>query len=136
MADNTPTSQITSIKEKFEETKPVRSGTSATAYATRKTVAQGMLDFALLMANASQMKALVKSKSVSHDAMFVVLLFLIAVSIILQIITGIIIAVLGAMDVHDEAAHLRAHRLNNTTVGLILGITVINVFVAAFGMDL
>ncbi|XP_046561069.1 ninjurin-1-like [Haliotis rubra] len=136
MADQAPRMTSTWSMNRVEATQPVVSGTSRTAYATRKTVAQGMLDFALLMANASQLKALLKSKTVPHDATFIGLVFLIAVSIILQIITGVIIAVLGSMDVHDEAAHIRAHRLNNSTVGLILGITITNVFIAAFGMEL
>ncbi|XP_076468846.1 ninjurin-1-like isoform X2 [Babylonia areolata] len=105
------------------------------AYATRKTVAQGALDFALLMANASQLKALVDIPSNSRGNFYVGLLVLLGMSIALQVTAGLILLVLGMMDPKGEAAHSRAEHLNNASVCLILLITVINVFISAFGIS-
>lgn len=56
----------------------------ANRYATKKTIAQGMLDIALLTANASQLKYILQ---VGHQHEFYTLmLILISVSIIMQVI--------------------------------------------------
>lgn len=52
-------------------------------YATRKTVAQGMLDFALLTANASQLKYVVQSGDKLQ--FYKLLLWLTSASILLQV---------------------------------------------------
>lgn len=55
----------------------------ANRYATKKTIAQGMLDIALLTANASQLKYILQ---VGHQHEFYTLmLVLISVSIIMQV---------------------------------------------------
>ncbi|KAK7504185.1 hypothetical protein BaRGS_00004489, partial [Batillaria attramentaria] len=95
------------------------------AYATRKTIAQGALDFALLMANASQLKALLDVPSNSRDNLYIPLL----------IGAGIVLLLLGMMDPQTETGHKRAENLNNSSVCLILLITVINVFISAFGIS-
>ncbi|XP_076469468.1 ninjurin-1-like isoform X2 [Babylonia areolata] len=107
------------------------------SYATRKTVAQGALDFALLMTNASQLKALVDIPSNSRGNFFVGLLVLLGVSIAFQVSAGVVLLILGMMDPDesDEPAHKRAERLNNASVCIILIITIINVFISAFGIS-
>lgn len=52
-------------------------------YATKKTVAQGMLDIALLTANASQLKYILQSGDKLQ--FYTLLLWLISASIILQV---------------------------------------------------
>ena len=56
------------------------------AYATRKTIAQGALDIALLMANASQLKALIDIPANNRGNFYAVLLALLGVSIVLQVL--------------------------------------------------
>lgn len=63
-------------------------GFTSRSYATRKTVAQGLLDFALLMANASQLKALLDLPALHRDVFFIPNICLIGVSILLQVVTG------------------------------------------------
>ncbi|KAL8592196.1 hypothetical protein ACOMHN_030871 [Nucella lapillus] len=104
------------------------------SYATRKTVAQGALDFALLMANASQLKALVDIPANSRGPFYEGLLVLLGFSIALQVSAGLVLLILGMMDGDGEPAHKRAERLNNASVCLILIITVLNVFISAFGI--
>lgn len=55
----------------------------ANRYATKKTIAQGMLDIALLTANASQLKYILQ---VGHQHEFYTLmLILISISIVMQV---------------------------------------------------
>lgn len=60
----------------------------ANRYATKKTIAQGMLDIALLTANASQLKYILQIGE-RHE-FYKLMLTLISLSIILQVRIGII----------------------------------------------
>lgn len=67
----------------------------ANRYATKKTIAQGMLDIALLTANASQLKYILQ---VGHKHEFYsLMLTLISVSIIMQVCNAILIAPKNAL---------------------------------------
>ena len=110
------------------------SGFNFNSYATKKTLAKGLLDIGLLMANASQLKSLL-SLGPSQDYYYANLV-LIGLSITLQIIVGIILLVLGSIRGKDLKEKQRANVLNNVTVGFIFLITIINVFIAAFGIKL
>lgn len=57
----------------------------ANRYATKKTIAQGMLDIALLTANASQLKYILQVGE-KHE-FYTLMLTLISISIILQVST-------------------------------------------------
>jgi len=53
-------------------------------YATKKTIAQGMMDIALLTANASQLKYVLQVGKDQHP-FFTLMVTLISVSIVLQV---------------------------------------------------
>merc|ERR1712018_37671 len=72
----------------------------ANRYATKKTIAQGMLDVALLTANASQLKYVLQVGE-KHE-FYTLMLGLIITSIILQLLVGIMFLVLGGLDINDE----------------------------------
>uniref|UniRef100_T1K530 Uncharacterized protein n=1 Tax=Tetranychus urticae TaxID=32264 RepID=T1K530_TETUR len=102
-------------------------------YATKKTIAQGMLDVALLTANASQLKYILQ---LGHQHEFYFLMVtLISMSLVLQITVGSLILARSRYDLNNVKDHSRANVLNNSIVWLVFGITVINVFIAAFGID-
>ncbi|XP_022696050.1 ninjurin-2-like isoform X5 [Varroa jacobsoni] len=82
----------------------------ANVYATKKSIAQGMLDVALLTANASQLKYL------------------------LQILVGAFIVLVGTVNLNKEKNHFRANVLNNMVTIFIFMITVINIIISAFGL--
>lgn len=104
------------------------------SYATKKTLAKGLLDIGLLMANASQLKSLL-SLGPAQDYYYANLV-LISLSIILQIIVGVVLLVLGSIEGKTVTGKLTSSRLNDVTVGFVFAITVINVFIAAFGIKL
>lgn len=58
----------------------------ANRYATKKTIAQGMLDIALLTANASQLKYILQVGE--QHQFYKLMLILISLSIVLQVNTG------------------------------------------------
>ncbi|XP_022107277.1 ninjurin-1-like [Acanthaster planci] len=102
-------------------------------YATKKTVSQGLLAVALLMANASQLKSLV---SIGHEFRFFrFVTALIIISISLQLVTGVFLLLLGRDNLNDVYRQHRLDRLNNWTTGFVFTIVVINVFIAAFGLQ-
>ncbi|XP_052779205.1 ninjurin-2-like [Mya arenaria] len=105
-------------------------------YATKKTLAKGLLDIGLLVANASQLKSLLSLGPEQEH--FHVNMVLISLSISLQIITGILLLILGSMEPNGKHLEERrtAHRLNDVIVGFVFVITVINIFIAAFGIRL
>ena len=65
-----------------------RHGLDANRYATKKTIAQGMLDVALLTANASQLKYVLQLGD--KHPFYELMLSLIVISIILQVRTKLI----------------------------------------------
>ncbi|XP_014773313.1 ninjurin-1 isoform X2 [Octopus bimaculoides] len=102
-------------------------------YATKKTMAQGLLDVALLMSNASQLKAILDVGE-AHDY-YHALVAIVIISISLQVITGILLLILGSLKDHTERHVRRANILNNIIIGFILFITVANIFITAFGVQ-
>lgn len=62
-------------------------------YANKKSAAESMLDIALLMANASQLKAVVEQGPAF--SFFVPLVVLISISLVLQIGVGVLLIFLG-----------------------------------------
>lgn len=93
-----------------------------------------MLDVALLTANASQLKYLLQLGPEYQD-FFYLMVTLIILSIILQIIIGILIMIKARYTINNEDHHTRADCLNNMVVYLVFAVTVVNVFVSAFGID-
>lgn len=105
----------------------------ANIYATRKTVAQGMMDIALLTANASQLKHVLATAE-THDY-YLISLTLIGTSMALQVIVGILLVVVGRWNINKRKEQSIANITNNLIVVIIFLITVINVLITAFGDD-
>ena len=61
---------------------------------------------------------------------------MLSLSVTLQLVVGIILLVLGSMEAKTPEEKQHVHKLNDTTVGLIFVITVLNVFIAAFGIKI
>ncbi|XP_026763383.1 ninjurin-2 isoform X5 [Galleria mellonella] len=91
-------------------------GLDANRYATKKTVAQGMLDIALLTSNASQLKYVLQVGP-KHE-FYTLLVVLISISIALQVISAIVAVVLGCIyNINREPDHRGAEILNNVSLG-------------------
>ncbi|XP_078065763.1 ninjurin-1-like [Mustelus asterias] len=102
-------------------------------YANKKSAAESMLDVALLMANASQLKAVVDQGS--SFSYYVPLIILISISLIFQIIVGILLIFIVKYDLNDPRKQSKLDILNNITTGLIFIIVIVNIFITAFGVQ-
>ena len=54
---------------------------------------------------------------------------------LIQVLIGVVILIKGRYNINKEENHSKAECLNNLTVWMIFAVTVINVFMAAFGID-
>ncbi|XP_037088538.1 ninjurin-2-like isoform X1 [Pollicipes pollicipes] len=118
------------VSRQDNERKPL----DANRYATKKTIAQGMLDVALLTANASQLRYVLQVGE-QHE-FYTLMVTLISVSIILQILIGVLLMVLGALDITDESpTQMAADIINDITVIMVFIVTLLNVIIASFGIE-
>ncbi|CAH1713482.1 ninjurin-B-like [Aphis gossypii] len=109
---------------------------SNATYDTKKNMAQGMMDIALLTANANQLRYILEFRG-ENSTNFVLLLVLIACSLILQVFVGTILIFKGRMacissSMSNEVTKMDTIKLNNYVVLGVFLITVINIFIAAF----
>ena len=101
-------------------------------YQHKKTLAQGMMDLALLSANANQLRYVLESYD-RHPYYIMSITFIIA-SLIFQVLVGIGLVLNSRYNVKDQDEICKADRINNLITVAILLITIINVFISAFGV--
>lgn len=101
-------------------------------FAAKKTVAQGMMDVALITANANQLRYLIEYQQ--NSPMFYVILVLIIISLLLQVAVGVSLIFKGRFDIKGKSKSINAERINNYVVVGVFLITIINVFIAAFNI--
>ncbi|XP_043483862.1 ninjurin-2 isoform X1 [Leptopilina heterotoma] len=102
-------------------------------YATKKTIAQGMLDIALLTTNASQLKFILQVGS-QHE-FYTLMLTLIGISISLQLLQGILCVLLGSsFDINKENHQRRANLWNDICMSMMVLTVAVNVILSAFEM--
>ncbi|XP_062129850.1 ninjurin-A-like isoform X3 [Drosophila sulfurigaster albostrigata] len=99
-------------------------------YQHKKTLAKGMMDLALLSANANQLRYVLETKQ-QHPYFYPSLLF-ISLSIIFQIAVGVGLIWISRYNIKNEKEICRANRINNYTVIGIFIVTVVNVLISAF----
>ncbi|XP_029990748.1 ninjurin-1 [Sphaeramia orbicularis] len=102
-------------------------------YANKKSAAESMLDVALLMANASQLKAVLEQGPEFY--FYFPLITLISISLILQIVVGILLIFIVKWNLNDESMHYRLNVMENIATALVFVIVVVNVFITAFGVQ-
>eukprot|EP00094_Tigriopus_californicus_P001665 TCALIF_01610-PA protein Name:"Similar to Ninj1 Ninjurin-1 (Rattus norvegicus)" AED:0.24 eAED:0.24 QI:195/0.5/0.66/1/1/1/3/0/130 len=109
----------------------------ANRYATKKTLAQGMLDIALLTANASQLKYVLQVGEEKHP-FFYLLLVLIISSIVLQVLTAIVLLIIGPIGIEgtDEQKAKRLEFLNHLAMGMSFGSMFLDTVKMVFVSDL
>jgi Ninjurin len=105
---------------------------SLNLFQQKKTIAQGMLDLALLSANANQLRYILEYKERNHY--YYVSLTLISLSLVLQVLVAIALVFKSRYNIDNEQEYLNADRINNFITMGILFITIINVFTSAFGV--
>ncbi|BET00092.1 ninjurin 1 [Nesidiocoris tenuis] len=105
----------------------------ANRYATKKTIAQGMLDIALLTANASQLKYILQVGE-KHE-FYSLMLGLITTSIILQVVGGALSVVLCRLNVDNPDQKLLIDNMNHAVVTCFTLSMMLDVIKMAFGFE-
>lgn len=105
---------------------------SLNLYQQKKTIAQGMLDLALLSANANQLRYILEYKERNHY--YYVSLSLISLSLVLQVLVACALVFKSRYNLDNQQEYINADRINNFITMGILFITIINVFTSAFGV--
>ncbi|XP_055537616.1 ninjurin-2-like [Wyeomyia smithii] len=102
-------------------------------YATRKSFVQGLLDLALLTANAVQLKFIL-TVELDHP-FYTLLLILILTSIALQILQAIIIVVLVMLfNINKIEEQRKSDIINNVLICITVVTVVVNIVISAFDM--
>ncbi|XP_072304695.1 ninjurin-1 [Eucyclogobius newberryi] len=102
-------------------------------YATKKSAAQSMLDVALLMANSSQLKTVLFVGP--QYRFYVPLIVLLAISITLQVLVGLLLVFIVKYDLNDTRKHAKLNRMNNTATVFVFFTVLINIFITALGFE-
>ncbi|XP_029477510.1 ninjurin-1-like isoform X1 [Oncorhynchus nerka] len=102
-------------------------------YANKKSAAESMLDVALLMANASQLKAVLEQGP--DFSLYIPLITLISISLSLQVTVGVLLIFIVRWNLNDQSKHFRLNVMENLATGLVFVIVVVNVFITAFGVQ-
>ncbi|XP_035435463.2 ninjurin-2 isoform X3 [Spodoptera frugiperda] len=106
-------------------------GLDANRYATKKTVAQGMLDIALLTSNASQLKYVLQVGP-KHE-FYTLLVVLISISIVLQVISAVVAVVLSFIfNINHQPDQRKAELLNNISLIFKVFSITINIIISIF----
>ncbi|XP_050338018.1 ninjurin-2 isoform X3 [Bactrocera neohumeralis] len=123
----------TSIANAFSNESEMKA-MDANRYATKKTIAQGMLDIALLTANASQLKYILQVGD--QHQFYKLMLIMISLSIILQVIAGSLLVVLSVIGIHkNKYQRSLAETLNHTVNGVIFVSVFCDIIKMSFGLD-
>ncbi|XP_076177896.1 ninjurin-A [Ptiloglossa arizonensis] len=116
----------------FFPVQPLQPIPDVNIYQHKKTLAQGMMDLALLSANANQLRYVLQTDG-GHPY-FYPSLIMIGASLFLQIAVGIGLIWNSRYNVKDSAQMCKAERANNCTVIGIFLVTILNVFISSFGV--
>lgn len=100
--------------------------TTVNDYATKKTIAVGNLEIALLATNAVQLKTLLGNKT-NKDTIWYISLVLVCASLLIQVLNACILVLLGKDNLSKRSHQHRLVSLNNFSLILSIFVTVINV---------
>ncbi|XP_074113264.1 uncharacterized protein LOC141536555 [Cotesia typhae] len=100
-------------------------------YQQKKTLAQGMMDLALISANANQLRYVMQY---TNHPFHYLSLAMIVLSLLLQVVVGIGLIWNSRYDVKEDEQIPKANKTNNWTVVGIFLVTILNVFISSFGI--
>ncbi|XP_026101090.1 ninjurin-2-like [Carassius auratus] len=100
---------------------------------TKKSVSESMLDVALLMANVSQLKAVLEQGP--DFKYYLTVILLIAMSLFFQVLVGALFVHMGESELNDVASQRKLDIINNEATVLVFLTAIINIFITAFGVQ-
>ncbi|KMZ03934.1 ninjurin-2 isoform X6 [Drosophila sechellia] len=105
----------------------------ANRYATKKTIAQGMLDIALLTANASQLKYILQVGE--QHQFYKLMLILISLSIVMQVAAGLLLVIQSLINMHNTKDRNRGFAINHFIDAFIFLSVFCDIMKMNFGLD-
>ncbi|XP_020811476.1 ninjurin-1 isoform X3 [Drosophila serrata] len=105
----------------------------ANRYATKKTIAQGMLDIALLTANASQLKYILQVGE--QHQFYKLMLILISLSIVMQVAAGILLVIQSLISMHNPKDRRFGFTINHFVDAFIFLSVFCDIMKMNFGLD-
>lgn len=127
-----PEIPVSGSRNPFFPLPPVQPTPDVNIYQHKKTLAQGMMDLALLSANANQLRYVLQTDG-GHPYYYPSLV-MIAASLLLQIAVGIGLIWNSRYNVKNRSEMCKAEKANNWTVIGIFLVTILNVFISSFGV--
>ncbi|XP_078583954.1 ninjurin-A-like isoform X1 [Branchiostoma floridae x Branchiostoma japonicum] len=128
-------------KPKFKNLRAMMKGPSTkgcaldkNSFTHKKTMAQGFMDMALMTANAAQLKLVLYEGRHGRVFLFEFVMFLLVCSILVQILVGILLFIKSRYNIEDPEHHKYCEMANNWATGLVMIVTILNVFISAFVM--
>ncbi|XP_078663531.1 ninjurin-1-like [Branchiostoma floridae x Branchiostoma belcheri] len=129
-------------KKKFHNLRAMMKGPSTkggapldkNSFTHKKTMAQGFMDMALMTANAAQLKLVLYEGKHGRIFLFEFVMFLLVCSIIVQILVGILLFIKSRYNIEEPKDHKYCEMANNWATGLVMIVTILNVFISAFVM--
>ncbi|KAI8488808.1 Ninjurin 2 [Branchiostoma belcheri] len=128
-------------KQRFKNMRAMMKGPSTkdckldkNSFTHKKTMAQGFMDMALMTANAAQLKLVLYEGRQGRIFLFEFVMFLLVCSIIVQILVGILLFIKSRYNIDNEDHHKYCEMANNWATGLVMIVTILNVFISAFVM--
>ncbi|KAM9683730.1 ninjurin-2 [Dama dama] len=100
-------------------------------YATKKSLAESLLDMALFMSNTAHLKVVLDQGPSSHH--YSALVTLLSISLLLQAVIGILLVVMAGLNLNKVERQWRLNQLNNAATALIFITVIINILITAFG---
>ncbi|XP_037093222.1 ninjurin-2-like [Pollicipes pollicipes] len=100
-------------------------------YSTKKSVAQGFMDVALLSANADQLRTLLKTGD-SNSPFYVACMVFISLSLIVQVMIAVCLLVKMRYNINRPDHFRRAETLNNICMIASVFLTTFNVLITSF----
>ncbi|CAL8127391.1 unnamed protein product [Orchesella dallaii] len=106
-------------------------------YVSKKTIAQGMLDVALLSSHTSQLVQLLSkydttTEATNRSGFHTTAIVLLIISITLQVMVGILLITIGILDGQVNRRRSLSKTLNSVTTILVFVITAISVVIPSF----
>ncbi|XP_064548339.1 ninjurin-A isoform X3 [Drosophila montana] len=105
----------------------------ANRYATKKTIAQGMLDIALLTANASQLKYILQVGE--QHQFYKLMLILISLSIVMQVAAGVLLVVQSLVSIAKSQNRSILYTVNHFVDAFIFLSVFCDIIKMNFGLD-
>ncbi|XP_035662199.1 uncharacterized protein LOC118406345 [Branchiostoma floridae] len=127
---------LSRVEQSTPEADQPDTGLDKHTFTQTRAMAQGFMDMALLVANAGQLRLVLTERESGNNRIFMAdfVIALLVASIVVQILVGVLLYIKSRQNINNLKHHKCIDMVNNMTTGLVMIITVLNVFISAFAI--